>query len=239
VIAHPVSNYVIFAAGVGSRMNADLPKFLFDIDGRGVFEYQLSQLATFHGSIYIVCGYRAEAVCERVCKYVASDEGFTPQVCFVYNPDYEKSQVTSICRALRAAPLARTTFLIDGDMLFCRETIAALHSTPGTTVVVRSDVSRDAVIAYADNGQLASFRRSASTAGSTGAVEWANIAKYDPRDLARLFELSADHSIPHHFELINQLIESGSRVRLHEDAVAEIDQPEDLPAAVTFARRLR
>ena len=233
-----VSNYVIFAAGVGSRMNADVPKFLVDIDGRSVFEYQLRQLAKFPGCIYIVCGYRSDVVCDRVCKYIDTIDSFHPQVCFVYNPDYDKSQVTSIQRALQAAPHDRPTFLIDGDMLFRQQTIDDLQAKSGTHVVVRSDVSRDAVIARADDVRLIKFERIGTTAIDQGALEWANIAKYDPADLPALGQLAEDRNIPHHFELINRLVESGCHVGLHEDFVAEIDQPDDLPGAAEFARRL-
>lgn len=230
---NPVSNYVIFAAGVGSRMNVDLPKWLVDIDGRGLFEYQLSQLSSFAGCIYIVCGYRAEAVCQQVSQFIDRQAGFIPQVCFIYNPDYRQSQVTSIARTLNSIPLNRRSFLIDGDLLFRSDIIESLHGRAETAVVVRSDVSRDAVIANASADRLISFDR-----GGDGNLEWANVAMYEPSELEQLSQICRDTTATHHFDLINELVRIGNRVRIQQSVVAEIDEPEDLPALKEFAKGL-
>jgi choline kinase len=228
-----VSNYVIFAAGTGSRLHAELPKFLVDVDGSGVFVHQLRQLSSFAGCVAIVCGYRAELVCQRVCEFVDSTTDFRPQLSFVYNPRYLQSQVTSIHCALNTVSLDRPTFLIDGDMLFAQQTIDQLHQQSGTAVAVRADISRDAVIANTEHGLLRRFERN-----GRGTSEWANIAKYDPADLSLLLELSRDDHVPHHFELLNELIAAQRSVRVLQAAVAEIDQCEDLPAAIDFVRNL-
>ncbi len=85
-------NVVIFAAGRGTRLDACLPKFLVGIGSQPVFEHQLQAMRHLHAQIYIVCGFRAPVLCHLVLE----DAQLRKNLTFIYNDDYEQSQVVSI-----------------------------------------------------------------------------------------------------------------------------------------------
>jgi len=226
-------NFVIFSAGIGARLGFGMPEFLVRIAERPLYEYQLEQLQMLPGALHIVCGFQASTVRDEVDRYVSRTPGFIPQLSFIHNDQFESPQVTSISCALKTISLDRPTYFIDGDLLFHRDVLNALSKCPRTTVVVRREVSPDAVLAATDQGRLKRFKR-----GGTGNVEGANIVKYEPEDLVKLASLAAQGSVTHHFELINQLIEAGVEVGFEVGEISEVDQPEDIARAAAFVARL-
>lgn len=226
-------SYVIFGAGTGSRLGAGLPKLLVPIKGRPLFEYQLDQLRDQPGSVYVVCGFQAATVRRAVEQYVRQTPGFKPHMNFIFNEQFAASQVTSIARALETISIDRPAYFIDGDLLFQRASVDALGPCPRTTVVVRRDVSADAVLAVTDRDRLIRFER-----GGGSGLEWANLVKYVPRDLSCLAVLATESTALHQFELINLLAQQGADVGYEVAEVAEIDRREDLEAAAAFVDRL-
>ncbi|MCA9034584.1 MAG: NTP transferase domain-containing protein [Planctomycetaceae bacterium] len=226
-------NVVIFAAGKGSRLNIGLPKSLANIEGQRLFELQLKQLSGTNCAVYVVCGYKANALFGAVSEFLESGNVQIPVVSFIYNPEYELSQVVSIKYALSAVPLNCPTIFIDGDILFNRETIVQFFASDSTSVLVRNDISSDAVVGDVEDGRLVHFRRD-----GIGDCEWANIAKYAVPDLEKLFNAANESNCIHHFEIINDLVAKGVSVNVIRGHVAELDTHADLTDMKKFIQSM-
>lgn len=218
-------NVVIFAAGRGTRLDACLPKFLVGVAGRPVFEHQLQAMRHLDAQVYIVCGFRAAVLCHLVLE----DAPWRKNLTFIYNDDYEQSQVGSIRRALDVIPLSRRAIFVDGDMLFRPEAVEHLAAADDTRVVLRRTITADGVIAKVDTDRVVEFRREA-----TGELEWGNLAVYqsDAAEELRLIVDSPEHV--YHYELINELIRRGYCVRYDVSPLAEIDDGADIHGAELF-----
>lgn len=90
---------VISAAGLGSRLELNMPKCLVEIGGRKVIDYQLDLLREIE-DLRIVVGFMEEAVISHV-REIRND------VLFVRNPDYRTTSTLTastwrprICRSL-------------------------------------------------------------------------------------------------------------------------------------------
>jgi CDP-glycerol glycerophosphotransferase len=102
---------VILAAGLGSRLGRSLPKPLTPLrDGRSILQHQLDALRAAFGpavDVTLVVGYRAE-----VLRSAAPDVGF------VDNPDYARTNTSkSLWRALVASRPGGVLWL-NGDVVF-------------------------------------------------------------------------------------------------------------------------
>jgi CDP-glycerol glycerophosphotransferase len=102
---------VVLAAGMGTRLGRKLPKPLTPLaDGRTIQRRQLDTLREVFGpdvDITVVVGYRAKKVMRH-----------SPDVRFVYNPDYASTNTSkSLLRALRATRAGGVLWL-NGDVVF-------------------------------------------------------------------------------------------------------------------------
>ncbi len=221
-------NCVIFAAGVGSRLAATQPKAMLKIAGLPIFAHQLKILQDFDVRIYFVCGYKASSFCDLVLSTVESGACCVNQLSFIYNPNYRNPQIESIKRALDCIPSDQDALFIDGDMLFSRKSITSILAADRSAVLVRNDISADAVVAETDGNVLRGFSRRGK-----GSLEWANVAKYKSVDLRRLRAITYDSGAVHHFETINSLA-AVSEIQVVTGEVAEVDELGDIPLAELF-----
>jgi CDP-glycerol glycerophosphotransferase len=102
---------IILAAGMGTRLGRKLPKPLTQLaDGRTIQRRQLDALREVFGSdvdVTVVVGYRAKKVMRH-----------SPDVRFVYNPDFASTNTSkSLLRALTATRAGGVLWL-NGDVVF-------------------------------------------------------------------------------------------------------------------------
>ncbi|MFO0903145.1 MAG: NTP transferase domain-containing protein [Pirellulales bacterium] len=225
---------VIFAAGRGSRLGASVPKFIVEVDSRPIFAHQFAALRNIAGEIYVICGYRAALMLPLLLEETPELASIRERLTFIHNADFLSPQAGSVRRALAVIPPTRPALFIDGDMLFRPSDLRALVDGGRSSVLLRRDPTADAVIAARDKaGQLIRFER-----GGKGDGEWGNVAYYSPEDLARLPGICAQSKSRHHFELLNELAESGAEIATHFAPLAEIDDIADLSAASKYLREL-
>ena len=140
----PVRHAVISAAGLGSRLELNLPKCLVDVGPRKIIDYQLELLKDIE-DLRIVVGFMEDAVIDHVCS-LRSD------VIFVRNPDY---RTTSNSYSLHLATKdLRDPFLsIDGDLLIdpasFREFLSVCDGN-GSVIGVTAAKSEEAVFVDVD-----------------------------------------------------------------------------------------
>lgn len=206
-----VKHAVICAAGLGSRLEVNMPKCLVEVGGQSIISHQLEMLKNVD-DIRIVVGFMEEAVIETVRK-IRND------VIFVRNPDY---RTTSNAYSLYLAThsLKNPYLMLDGDLLFEKNSINSFlercnvdHSIIG----VSESKTEDAVFVELDNAgeHIVRFQRD-------------NKQRYEWCGLAYLSNLP----IRKEGEYVFNELEKYLPLKAHPVCCYEIDTPEDLNYAI-------
>ena len=161
---------VIAAAGLGSRLGADVPKCLVRIDGVSIIERQLALLRDVP-ELRVIVGYRETLVIDHV-------SAIRPDAIFVRNPQFAR---TNTIHSLRLATRHRSGWFlaIDGDLVIepgsfaafletCVDHDAVLGIGPAGT---DDGVFVDTVGDLDDSLLVTGFSRE-----SRGALEWSGLA---------------------------------------------------------------
>jgi choline kinase len=108
---HSATQVVILAAGMGTRLGRKLPKPLTPLaDGRTIQRRQLDALREVFGpdvDITVVVGYRAKKVMRH-----------SPDVRFVYNPDFASTNTSKSLLKGLSATRAGGVLWLNGDVVF-------------------------------------------------------------------------------------------------------------------------
>ena len=209
---------VIAAAGLGSRLGAEVPKCLVRIDGVSIIERQLALLEEVP-EIRVVVGYREEAVIDLVST-------IRPDTIFVRNPRFAS---TNTIHSLRLATQRRDGWFLalDGDLLIerhsfdrflraCDDNEAVLGVGPsGTDDGVYVQTCGD----LNDELLVTGFSRNSST-----ALEWSGLA-----------HLHSDH-IATGDRFVFQSLEPHLPMAAAVIDAAEVDTPRDLRRAREIVR---
>jgi choline kinase len=160
---------VISAAGIGSRLELNMPKCLVDVGPRKIIDYQLDLLVDIE-DVRIVVGFMEEAVIKHV-RSIRSD------VVFVRNPDY-RTTTNSYSLHLGSCDLADPFVILDGDLLIepksFRDFLACCDGAQ-SVVGVTDTKTEEAVFAHLDNEKrmVTGF-----SMDRRGPYEWCGIAYF-------------------------------------------------------------
>lgn len=218
----PIDGAVIAAAGLGSRLGMGLPKCMLEIDGKTLLTRLVEALRPIVPRIHVVVGYREELVIEH-CARLHRD------VVIVRNPDFRGTN-TAASMAMGSQGLRSKALFLDGDLLVSPASLARFAEAAvreSTLVGVTRSTSEQAVYVDLDGSpsqspcQLRRFSREHAS-----PWEWANVVCTDPRfvDGARGY--------------VFQELEKSLPLPAMEIALAEVDTPADLEAAIEFCRQL-
>ena len=165
-----IKHAIISAAGIGSRLELDIPKCLVTVAGRKIIDYQLENLKEID-DIRVVVGFYEEKVIEHVSK-IRSD------AIFVRNPLYSNTS-TLQSLYLSAKYLNEPILTLDGDIILEKESFRGFlnicqNAVP--VVAITPSGTEDAVFVNThldNNGDLFvdSFQREPRT-----EYEWTGIA---------------------------------------------------------------
>ena len=127
-------NVIILAAGTGKRLRSvtDLPKCMLDIGGRSLLHRYLDSLhalAPDNVQVFIVVGYKSQAVLDHVQGHPLSDK-----VEFIEHREYEAGSILSIWAARKA--LDGDVLLMDGDVYFRPDLLALLLDSSHRNVLL-------------------------------------------------------------------------------------------------------
>lgn len=103
-------NIIIFGAGKGSRLKANLPKPLVKIKGKSILEYQVETLRSTWPSakIFIIGGYKGELLKAEAQKFGIN---------YIYNKKYATASVNHTALKSLQQTDSPTILRIDGDLL--------------------------------------------------------------------------------------------------------------------------
>lgn len=228
-----MTQVVILAAGMGSRLGRTLPKPLTELsDGRTIMGQQFDNIAHAFGkaaNVSVVVGYKLEHIIEAF-----------PQASFVYNEQYDQTNTSkSLMRALQASAPGGVLWM-NGDVVFdpaVLDRAAVMIVRDQSFVTVNTSKVSDEEVKYTTTTEGYIKELSKTVKGGLGEAVGINyISSADKaallRQLARVgdqdyFERGIELAI----EQDNLLIEP---VDISDLYAVEIDFAEDLERANLF-----
>lgn len=227
------TNFIILAAGRGTRLGGDRPKPLTILeDGRTILEQQLGNLVEAFGekaldSTVVVVGYRADEIRADLPRSVAT----------VANDAYRDTNTAkSLACALGAIPTGNSALWLNGDVVFDPAILTdakPLILADQSFVVVAEGKTADEEVKYtlSDDGTLSSISK--TVVGGLGeAVGINHIGSGDLPEFLAYLHAAESHD---YFEVaIEDTIRSGVRwevVPTGDSYAVEVDFPEDLRRA--------
>lgn len=211
-----VKHVVISAAGLGSRLELDMPKCLVEVGGRKLIDYQLDLLAEIE-DVRIVVGFREEEVIDHIRK-------IRDDVIFVRNPDYQTT-TNSYSVYLGSRNLQEPFITLDGDLLIEPRSFEDFLRQCGkgkSIVGITKTKTEEAVFVEIDETEhIIAFQRERRS-----DFEWTGIAYLDGIKIVK------DAGYIYH------VIEKHLPLKAFEISCHEIDTPQDLAGAHEFLRTL-
>lgn len=206
---------MISAAGLGSRLELNMPKCLVEIGGRKVIDYQLDLLREIE-DLRIVVGFMEEAVISHV-REIRND------VLFVRNPDYRTTS-NSYSLYLATKDLPEPFVAIDGDLLIdpasFDEFLVRCHGPKSVIGITESKTEEAVFVELDDSGEnVVAFTRERRS-----AYEWSGLAYL------------ASIAIHRNQGYLYREIEQHIPLPAQKVKCFEIDTPEDLNAAIEWFR---
>ena len=228
-----MTQIVILAAGMGSRLGRSLPKPLTELaDGRTIMQQQFDNIRFAFGSnaqVTIVVGYKLEHIIEAF-----------PEASFVYNEQYDQTNTSkSLMRALQASAPGGVLWM-NGDVVFdpmALERAAALVAREQSFVSVNTAKVSDEEVKYTTTPEGYIKELSKTVVGGHGEAVGINyVSRDDKAALLRQLKRVGDQDY----------FERGIEVAIDEDRLlfepvdisdlyaVEIDFAEDLERANLF-----
>ena len=119
---------IILVAGKGTRLEKKIPKPLVQITNeKTILDFQVEKLSKKIGlrNIIVTVGYKKESILNH-----------NPNLTFVYNPDFHKTQsAKSVLLAIRKID-AEDVIILEGDIFFDEELLDLLIKTRGSSCLV-------------------------------------------------------------------------------------------------------
>ncbi len=205
-----VKHAIISAAGLGSRLDLNIPKCLVEINGRSIISYQLESLSDVP-NIRVVVGFMENEVINHVLK-------IRDDVLFVRNPKY--TSTSNAYSLWLATNNLKTDFLaVDGDLLIPKKDFKAFldNVNPKESLVgVTRAKTEDAIFTdFNEKDRMVNF----FTREKNYKYEWTG--------LAYLSGIEIDKKGKYVFEIIQEKLP----VRGFEIVCYEVDTPSDLNLA--------
>lgn len=202
---------IIPSAGVGSRLGLGIPKALLPLGGKTLLEWQIQLLSEFELEVIVVVGYRADLVEQLVLRNRMN-------VQLVTNLEYEGRGTASSVR-IAARECSGDVIILDGDLLVHPKSFRSFVSSQERLLIGWSRTrSTQPVFVHTIGTMVHNFSRS-----KIAEKEWTGPLRCKCTDAANFGD-------KHVFEnLIDRLPAEGVEV----DCV-EIDDPEDVPVALTW-----
>lgn len=166
-----VSNAVIAAAGLGSRLGHGLPKCMLELQGRTILSRLINSLEGVVERIHVVVGYREELVI-NLCANLHR------KVVIVRNPAYRTTNTVQ-SMALGAQGLEGQTLFLDGDLVIEPKSLYAFladaQQHPMLAGIAPSQSENPVNVVLTDVEASGLTRITAFTRESVYPNEWANV----------------------------------------------------------------
>ena len=224
------TQFVILAAGLGTRLGGSLPKPLTPLsEGRTILAQQVDNVRTVFGadaSIVVVVGFKKELIMEA-----------EPDAVFVYNEKYDRTNTNrSLLKALQATGDGAVVWM-NGDVVFDPEVLRRLSSSieaDHSAVAVNTAAVADEEIKYTVDEDGLVDRLSKQVMNGLGEAVGINfVAAHDkPALIARLNECGEQDYFERAIELA--ILKDGLAVRpvdISDLFAVEVDFADDLDRA--------
>ena len=153
---------IIYAAGRGMRLRADVPKTLLEFGGRTLLEWHALRLHEAGvREVVLVTGHLREKIAELLPD-IAARHGFTIRE--IFNPRFHEGSVLSLKASLpELEASAEPVLLMDADVLYTSEMLKRLIASPHRTALLLdrqfSTSDDDPVLVPVKDGRPIDFRK--------------------------------------------------------------------------------
>jgi len=216
-MVHKCSQAVILAAGMGKRLESDMPKPLYSFNGRTLIERNIDMMIK-NGvkEVIVIGGYKFEMLEDHLKRY--------DNVTLINNLEFDKYQTTHSMSL--AYPFISDCFIqTEGDLVFEEKALKELLKSSANTMVHSGYRDTNSVsVPQFDNGRLINFNR---------GLEYRNGLQQPP-----------NFTGPSHFTkemlgFMKYYNELNSYTLLYEEAVAMAVSKESVPLSMLYIPGLR
>lgn len=217
--------FVIFAAGLGSRIGLGLPKCLLKVCGKTILQYQLESIEKlWRGAIvHIISGYQFNAV-----KAFLADLNPCLDVRLHRNPFYENGILGTAWLAAQWVS-SSDVIRIDGDIIFSPKTLYPLMETDISTILYTENHIPETTGVLNLNSD-SSMKNIVLEDNYIGEYAWTCIERYTNNEYTQILELAIE-KLPlksYFFEALNLYYNPTGRIVAKKTSdVFEIDTLED------------
>jgi choline kinase len=216
-MVHKCSQAVILAAGMGKRLESDIPKCLYSFNGRTLIERNIDIMIK-HGvkKVIVIGGYKFEMLEDHLKRY--------KNVILINNLEYDKYQTTQSMSL--AYPFISDCFIqTEGDLVFEEKALKELLKSSGNTMVHSGYKDTHSVsVPQFENGRLVNFNR---------GVEYRNGLQQPPNFTGPSHFTKEMLGFMKHYNQINNY------TLLYEEAVAMAVSKESIPLSMLYIPGLR
>lgn len=222
-----MTDVVIFAAGLGSRLGLGVPKCLVHVSGKPILQYQLDAInsALNQCIIHVITGYCYKQVEMFLAGYKGRNRIITHR-----NPFFKEAGICGSAWIASQFIMSQSVLRLDGDVIISADSLKKLMKQ-NTSTLLTADCfyGKKTNVVKLDKE---SFVQSISLEENySGTDEWICVELYCNGEYVPLVEDAID-TLPrnaHYYEALNLYFQKGIRFSvLHANHVYEIDTPEDL-----------
>lgn len=229
--------FVIFAAGLGSRIGLGMPKCLLKVSGKEILQYQLEAIEKLlpGAVVHIISGYRFN----DVKAFLAGWRG-NLDIRLHRNPFYENGILGTAWLSAQWVS-SSDVIRIDGDIIFFPETLYPLIEADTSTILYTKNniPATTGVLNLKEDSSLKNISLEKNYIGEHG---WICIERYRNNEYTQILELAIEKLSlkSYFFEALNlYYCSAGMIVAKRTSNVFEIDTLEDkLYSERHLARRI-
>ena len=229
---------ISLCAGLGSRINMNMPKAMIEVDGLTIIESQINTMFKIGiTTIIIVTGYKHKEIYDTICNIQSNHTQDSCNIIICQNNNYQEGILSSILAANNVISLnnKEPILRLDGDIFFHLD-----NNLADLTTINTSDLTLGVDIVTSEHPNLPIYdlirQQIVLKTGQPGDMEWSCIELYQPEAWRQLIHyIKIEHPLGNmHYPKLNKLLLTSNVSTITLQGITEIDILEDLERATSY-----